>query len=171
MGGKRGLAEEVAAHAAAVQGIAAVQARKTEVRLPEALASRRVSLPACGAVAAGLVGEDDVIAGLDGLQVSADFLHDAGPLMAQHHGGAVPVVQEIYICVADAAGDKTYQGFVRPRAFEFQGFEAQAAAAGRSTSALNLNHQVLTCSTILPRTCPVSLSSWALAAWASGRTS
>ena len=112
-----------------------------------------------------------MIAGLDGRQVPADFFDDAGPLMAQHHGGAVPVIQEIYVGVADAAGHKTHQGFVRPRAFELQGFEAQAAAARAQHRGLNLNHQVLTCNTILPRTCPVSLSSWALAAWASGRTS
>ena len=64
VGGERRLAEEVAADAAALQRIAAVQALEAEVRLVEVLAIRRVSAPALTAAAAGLVGEHDMIAAL-----------------------------------------------------------------------------------------------------------
>ena len=129
VGGERRLAEEMAAHAAPVQGIAAVGARQTEVQLVEALATRGVSAPALTALAAGLIGEHDVIAGRDALDALADLFHHPGAFMAQDYRRPIPVIAETDIRVADARGDDSHQDFVRARPFQFEGFDLQGTAA------------------------------------------
>ncbi len=125
-----------------MQRIAAVQAFETEVRLVEVLAIRRVSTPALTAVAAGLVGEHDMIAALDTLHALADLLHHARALMTQHHrvGCPVPVVAEVYIGMADARGDDAHQDFVVSRTFQLEGFDLQGAALLAQNCRLNLVH-------------------------------
>jgi hypothetical protein len=102
--GERRLTEEVAPDTAALQGIAAIQSLKTEVGLIETGTMGRTTIPAWPALAAGLVGEHDMIASVDILHRFADLLHHARTLMAQHHGAIclAPVIAEGNIGMADA---------------------------------------------------------------------
>lgn len=61
MSGERGLAEEVATDAAAMQCVAAVQSLEAKVSLIKAFATRRRATQALMAAAAGLVGEHHMI--------------------------------------------------------------------------------------------------------------
>jgi len=63
-----------------------------------------------------------VIAGLNSRQALADFLYDAGALMAQHDGRIVPIIQEVYVGMADAGSHQAHQNFIFPRPFELKGF-------------------------------------------------
>src|SRR5208337_1233865 len=120
----------MSANAAAMHSIAAVQAFETKVRLPEALAIRRMPTSALPAAAAGLVGEHDMSAARDTLHPLADLFHYTRALMTQHHRGVgrVPVVAEIYIGVADARGDNAHQDLVVSRTFQFERLDLQGAA-------------------------------------------
>jgi hypothetical protein len=138
VGRERRLAEKVAAHPAPVQGIAAIEALKTEVRLVEALASGRVAIPALTAAATRLIREHDMFIGLEALHALANPRHHSGTLMAQHHGRPDPVVDEIYISMADARGDEAHQDFVVSRTFQLQGFNLQGATLLAEDSRLNL---------------------------------
>jgi hypothetical protein len=124
------LAEEVAANAATLQCIAAVEAPETEVRLIETAAMRRVSAPAMTAVTARLVREQDMIAPLDSLHASTHLLYHSCTFMTQHYCVVrrIPVVAEVDIGTADARGDKAHQDFVVPWPFHLKGFYLQGAA-------------------------------------------
>jgi hypothetical protein len=134
MGGEGRLAEEVPPHAAALQGIAAVQARQTEVRLPEMLAIHRVSVSAWSASAARLIGEHNVIAGLDLRYLLADLFYRARALMTQHRGCPAPIIAKVYVGMADARGFEAHQDFVFPRTFHFKRFDLQWTAVAENGS-------------------------------------
>src|SRR5512133_3695789 len=98
----------MAADAASLQGVRAVQAPEAEVCLPEALAARGAPVPAGGAAAAGLVGQNHRVARANASHAPADLLDDARPLVAQDDGpiGASPVIDEADVGVADPGGDE-----------------------------------------------------------------
>ena len=71
-----------------------------------------------------------MIARHDAFHASPDRLHDARALVAQddRFGGAVPVVDESDIGVADARGDEPDEDFVGARALHLEGLDLQRAA-------------------------------------------
>ena len=127
VGGKGGLAKEVAAHAAA-QRVGPVQTGEAKVRFPEPLAARRVTVPARPTVPAGLVGEHHVVAGLDSLHRLADSFHHTGAFVAQHDGAGTAAFAEINVGMANPAGHQAHQRLVIARTFHFQALDLQWTA-------------------------------------------
>ena len=142
VGGKRRLPEEVSADAAAPKRIAAVEALEAEVRLIKALAIRGASVPAWRASATGLKGHHYVIALRDPFYASSDLLHDARALVAQDDRflGAVPVVDDTDIRVADARGNEPHEEFICTRTLQFEGLDLQTAAPLAQNGRPNLVH-------------------------------
>ena len=84
-----------------------------------------------------------MIARCDAFHASSDLLHDARALVAQDDGlgGAVPVVDEPDIGVADARGDEPHEDFIRPRTLQFEGLDLQRAAPLAQNGRPNLVHR------------------------------
>lgn len=88
VGGERGLAEEVTvwlSTAGDVETVRAVQAGSCEVGCPDAVTVGRVRRQARLAAAARVVGEDDVVTGLDGGDGDPHAFDDSSSLVPQHH--------------------------------------------------------------------------------------
>ena len=109
VGGEGGLAEEHAQIGAVflVKTGRAVRQLAEEVQREPGVAARGVTADAVIALAAVLVGQNDVVAGLDAVDHGADLFHDAGALMAQHAGDRPRrhLVASAQVRVAAAARD------------------------------------------------------------------
>ena len=129
-------------YAAALQSIAPVQPLKAEIQFIKSRTMSRAPIPAFAATTARLIGEHDVIPGLDTLHPLAYLFDDARPFMAQHHCTIrlIPVVAEVYIRTADARGDEADQDFVVPWPLHLEGFDFQRAAFLAQYGRLNRVH-------------------------------
>ena len=83
-----------------------------------------------------------MIATLDTLHATSDPLHHARTLVTEHRRiiGFVPVIQEVYISMADARGNDAHQNFVISWTFHLNGFDLQGAALLAQNGRLNLVH-------------------------------
>jgi hypothetical protein len=119
--GEGGLAKEVGAEAAGFEGVGAVESFAGEVEAEEVVAVGGLSAPTGGTAAAGLVGEDDVVAGTEGFDFAANAFDDARAFVAEDDvaaaGGAVEVG------VADADGGDAHENFVVAGRFDFDAAE------------------------------------------------
>ena len=137
VGGKGGLAEEMPLHAASEVGIAAAGAPESEVELVEIPAIGRAPAAACPAGAAGLVGQDDVIAGPETFDLLPGPLDGACALMTQDQrtlGGIVPFVDVADVGVADTACGKAHQDLVVARTLHLEGLDRQGATPAAQNS-------------------------------------
>jgi hypothetical protein len=107
---------------AAMQCVAAVQATKAEIQVPEVLTQPGLPALALGALSAGGERKHDVVARIEPPDTLSSLLNDSGALMSKN-GRLIrwlPVLMHAYISVADAHGDDTHQDLIVTRTLKLQ---------------------------------------------------
>ena len=120
IGGKGRLTEEVGVQAFAVLAAdpgGPVQASAGEIGVPDPVAIGRVGARTRFAVAARVIGQDDVIAGLDMGDGRADPLHHPGAFMAEYgrQRRGHQLMLDVGVSRADSGGDHPDQHLVGAR--------------------------------------------------------